>query len=101
VSVKLALPADLVRSLEATGARVQTLPAQSRPEGELVRSWRSMATHLKAQADLIVQQDMAAQRAAGREPFGYIPPDAKELLARANTYDLCAIELATALGIRG
>lgn len=99
--MRLHLPADLGLALEASGARAQTLPAGARPEAHLVASWRTLARHLKAQAEQIVQQDLAAQRLAGREPYGFIPTDAKELLARANTYELCAMELAQSLGIRG
>lgn len=98
--MKLLLPSGLGASLEVAAARTQTLPARARPEGALVDSWRSLSSHLKMQAQMIVRQDMEVQIAAGREPSGRVPPDAKELLARSNTYELCAMELAEALGIR-
>lgn len=98
--MKLALPADLASSLVVAGARTDTLPTHARPEAKLITSWRQMAMHLRAQAQMSMQQDHDAQRAAGREPIGYIPLEAKEMLARANTYELCAIELAAALGVR-
>jgi hypothetical protein len=99
--MKLMLPSGLGQALGEVGARTQTLPAVSRPEGELVRTWRTLSSHLRAQAQQIVEQEIAATRLAGREAYGYIPHAAKELLARANTYELCAKELAAALGIRG
>lgn len=99
--MKLALPPGLADGLVTAGARTDTLPARARPEAQLIATWRSLSSHLKAQANMIVQQTMSAERAAGRESYGYIPLEAKEMLARANTYELCAMELATAMGIRG
>jgi hypothetical protein len=99
--MKLLFPSGLATELEVAGARTQTLPTGHRPEGKLVTSWRTIARHLRMQAEQITKQDIAAQQLARGEAYGHVPSDAKDLLARANTYELCASELAVALGIRG
>lgn len=68
--------------------------ASTTPVTNLAAEWRHRASYLKAQAHLTQKQHIEAERMAGHTYHsGFLCMEARELLAQANTLELCAMEL--------
>jgi hypothetical protein len=86
---KLAIP-GLREALSAA------LPQPAVPQ-DLPTEWRHRANYLKAQAQLVQRQHIEAERMADHQySSGFLCFEARELLAQANTLELCAMEMETA-----